>query len=153
MLRVLQEREGQLREKQRVHTPHIEFSIDCSFYGPEEDHYLTEILLIAHNKGLVQHKFTNILLRVRGIESGHPLSYWQGSESRLEFPTELLDDVPVIPRGYNYFFVEPGVKQVFTYITRIPSSTKYILAHAEFQYDQFTPHTTERVFQVRTQEY
>jgi hypothetical protein len=37
---------------------------------------------------------------------------------------------------------------VFTYVTRIPVAVKYILAHAEFAYDQFTPHTAERVFAV-----
>ncbi len=76
-------------------------------------------------------------------------TYWQGNEPRLAFPVKLVDNVSILPKDYNFFFVEPGVEQAFTYVTKIPASTKYILAHAEFEYDQFTPHTTERVFPVK----
>jgi hypothetical protein len=60
----------------------------------------------------------------------------------------LVDTVSVLPEGYNYFFVEPGVRQVITYAARIPATTRFLLAHARFEYDQFTPHTAERVFEV-----
>ena len=71
-------------------------------------------------------------------------------EPRLEFPKTLIDNVPIIPDTLNFFFIEPGVEQIFTYITRLPSSIKYILATASFWYDPYTPHTTERVFQIKT---
>ncbi|NPV63653.1 MAG: hypothetical protein HPY61_13700 [Methanotrichaceae archaeon] len=142
------EREDLIRERERKNVPHIEFHIDCNVYGPEEGYYLTEFLLDIHNRGDVQHKFTNIVLRVRGIESGKALCYWEGYEPRLSFPKKVLNDVSVIPKGYNYFFVEPGVEQVLTYVTMIPASIRYVLAHAVFEYDEFTPHTAERVFEL-----
>jgi len=144
-----QEREAEAERQRRTYSPHIEFEIHSNFYGPEGDGYIAELLLVADNKGLIQQKFKDIRLRVRGIESEGALSYWQGHEPRLEFPLKLIDDVSILPQGYNYFFVEPGIEQVFTYVTKIPASVKYILVYTEFAYDQFTPHTTERVFAVR----
>ena len=141
-------REDFIREQERKNVPRIEFSIECNVYGPENGDYLTEFLLIIRNRGDIQHKFKKIVLRVRGIESGKHLCYWEGYEPRLSFPARVLDNVNVIPEGYNYFFVEPGVVQVLTYVTKIPSSIKYVQAFALFEYDEHTPHTTERVFQM-----
>jgi hypothetical protein len=141
-------REDLIREQERKNVPRIEFSIECNVYGPENGDYLTEFLLIIRNRGDILHKFKKIVLRVRGIESGKPLCYWGGYEPRLSFPARVLDNVNVIPAGYNYFFVEPGVVQVLTYVTKIPSSIKYVQAFALFEYDEHTPHTTERVFQM-----
>jgi hypothetical protein len=232
-------REDLIRAQERKTVPHIEFSIECNVYGPEKGNYLAEFLLIACNRGDIQHKFKKIVLRVRGIESEKPLCYWNGHEPRLNFPVSILDyvylfswdkipeidngrlmeflvqkfdidwvrtakiekiendkiiqvsneknslflihnygeteailviddgridkfkvakendklniydNVNVIPAGYNYFFVEPGVKQVLTYVTKIPSSIKYVQAFALFEYDKYNPHTTERVFQMK----
>lgn len=143
-----QDREAEREGKERVHSPHIEFEIRCNFFGPQQDWYLVEFLLVARNKGNVQQKFKDIRLRVRGIESGQPLSGWQGREPRLAFPTKIVDDASLLPERYNFFFVEPGIEQVFTYITKVPAAMGYLLAHAEFEYDQFTPHTAERTFGV-----
>jgi hypothetical protein len=143
-----QKRENMRQEKERTHQPRIEFGIDCTFYGPEKDSYVVEFFLTAQNKGLIQQKFEKMLLRVRGIEGNQELTYFSGYEPRLNFPVKLLDNVSVIPQGYGYFFVEPGARQTIAYITKIPSSIKYILAHAVFWYDENTNHVTEKVFPV-----
>ena len=149
-----QELERRRQEIERTYAPHIQFSIDCKFYGPENDYYLAEFLVSAHNKGNVRQEFrreeTPIRLRVRGIEAEHALSEWRDHEPRLEFPQSLVDNVQIIPNTLNFFFIEPGVEQIFTYVIRLPSSIKYILATASFWYDPYTPHATERVFQMRT---
>jgi hypothetical protein len=62
---------------------------------------------------------------------------------------EIVRNEIILPKDYNFFFLEPGVEQVCTYVTKTPDSTKYILFHAEFEYDQFTPHKTERVFAIK----
>jgi hypothetical protein len=143
---VINERRERL---QRMRQPHIQFRLDCNFYGPEGDAYIAEVLLIASNQGRILQKFKKITLRIRGIENNQPLAHWEDHEPRLKFPAKIVEDVPIIPPRYNYFFVEPGVEQKFTYITKIPASVKYILVYAEFFYDPTTPQSTERVFQVK----
>lgn len=141
-------REAERQKKERTYIPQIEFSIDCNFYGPEQDSYLVEVLLTAHNKGRVKQEFRDIILRIRGIEKGQPLDYWEGRKPRLYFPEKLVGDVPVVPEGVDHFYAEPGEKQVFTYVTKIPASINYILAYATYSYNEGS-HDTERVFPVR----
>jgi hypothetical protein len=143
-----QAREDAMRERHREDKPHIELSVDCQVHGPDGDAYLIELLFTVRNRGLVRQQFDSILLRIRGIERNQPLSYWQGYEPRLEFPEKLVDGAEVIPPGYNFYFMEPGVTQTITYTSRIPVSMKYILVYVEFRYDIRTPHTAERVFQL-----
>ena len=145
-LKAQQEREDALRERRREDTPHIEFSVDCQIHGRRGDEYVVEFVLVASNTGSVQQRFTSILLRVRGIAEGRPLAYWPGNEPRLEFPITVLDDTEVKPPTLNYLFVEPGVRQVISYSTKIPAEIEYIAARVKFAYDVFTPHTAERVF-------
>jgi hypothetical protein len=148
-LRVAQQaREDALSWRRREDEPHIELSVDCQVHGPDGDAYLIELLFTARNRGLVRQQFNSILLRIRGIERHQPLSYWQGYEPRLEFPVRLVDGAEIIPPGYNFLFAEPGVTQTISYVSKIPASMKYILVHVEFQYNIFTPHTAERVFQL-----
>ena len=144
-----QERETEEEMRRRTYSPHIEFEIECNFYGPEIDCFIAEFQIIVHNKGIIQQKFRDIRLRVRGIDSEQPISFWPGNEPRLNFPTKIVDNTSILPKDFNFFFVEPGIEQTFTFVTKIPLSVKYILAHAEFEYDKFTPHTTERTFIVK----
>jgi hypothetical protein len=148
LLEEQRKREAERQALERTYQPRIEFGIDCIFHGLHHDSHIVEFQLITQNKGNVQHRFEKMILRVRGIDSEQPLTYLQGYEKRLNFPVKLLDNVSVIPQGYGYFFVEPGAKQTIAYITKIPSSLKYILAHAVFWYDENTNHVTEKVFPV-----
>ena len=45
LLRRDRQRDERLRRIERVHTPHIEFNIECNSYGPESDEYILEVLL------------------------------------------------------------------------------------------------------------
>jgi hypothetical protein len=134
-------REGILR-------PRLEFSIDCEFLGPENGEYITQFILRARNKGLVRYQFSQIVLSVRGISTDGGVHFWDGMEPRIEFPLSILK-ADVIPDNYNFFFVEPGVEQPITYITKVSENIGYVLVKAEFQYDRFTPHSIAKAFQVR----
>ncbi|MFI0487082.1 hypothetical protein [Actinomadura sp. 9N215] len=144
----VQQREDELRRRHREDNPHIELAIDCRVHGQVSEHYLAEFILTIQNRGLVDWRFNAIVLRVLGIERDHPLAFWQGNEPRLEFPMTVIDDAAVIPRNLNFIFVEPEVSQTITYVTKISSRIEYILAHVSFEYDEHTPHSTERVFRL-----
>lgn len=135
-------------ELERRHTPHIEFDIDCNFFGPHQGKYAAEFILTANNKGITKHEFRSIILRLRGIKQDAPLSFWtKRNKHRLEFPEKIVED-EVKPKNLNYIFVEPGVTQRLSYITIIDAEIKYITARAEFNYEQYKPHSTEKMFEV-----
>ena len=131
-------------------TPHIEFDIDCKFFGPCNGKYAAQFIMTASNKGITRHKFDSIILRVRGIKEKSDLSLWKPLyPCRLKFPEELLKD-DVVPHDMEYYFVEPGVCQRFNYITIIEKGVKFITARAEFKYTHknYKPHTAERMFEL-----
>ena len=135
--------------KERTHTPHIEFDVECNFYGPEKGFYLAEFILSADNKGYVIHWFPSIKLRVRGIEANVDLQYWPGKEPRLQFPLKVVDDVEVIfKEKYQHIFVEPGVRQKINFVTKVPERCRYVLMRAQFNYDETRSHSIERVSAV-----
>lgn len=135
-------------ELERRHNPHIEFDVDCHFFGPHEGKYAAEFMLTANNKGITRHEFRSIILRLRGIKQDTPFSFWtRWYEHRLEFPEKIVED-EVKANNINYIFVEPGTTQRLSYITIIDTEFKYITARAEFYYDQYTPHSTEKMFEV-----
>lgn len=139
----------ELDELERRYWPHIEFDIECNFFGPNEGKYAAEFILTANNRGITKHQFNSIQLRVLGIKQETPLSFFseKGYAHRLEFPEKILKD-EVIPKRWNYIFVEPGVKQRISYITVVSEEIKYILARAEFSYERYKPHSTEKMFCV-----
>jgi hypothetical protein len=144
-----QEKEAakELKERERLKAAHIELDISCSFYSPSHNDFVAEFTLTAHNKGMFIHRFRSIILRVRGIKHEEKLKYWEGNEPRLEFPGKIFES-EIIPKQWNFVFVQPNIKQKMNFVSPISRDYKYIIARAEFHYDQFTPHTVEKVFEL-----
>src|SRR5262249_7709147 len=127
--------------------PRVDFRIDCKFLGPQGEDYVAEFLLYAKNRGLVIQRFPSIRLRVRSVPADAPLEIWESYKPRLLFPQKLFD-AEIVHEKYGYIFVEPGVEQLISYITKVPASARFVLARAEFRYKNFDPHSAERVFEV-----
>lgn len=131
--------------------PRIEFDVDCQFLGPILGNFIAAFEIHAENKGHVEHKFSKIVIRVRGIRVGEPLAEWEKRAPRLSFPHELVRDVNLVPTDDEYNFVRPGVSQRFTFTTKIPADIRFIVAHATFEYERSEDeHTAERVFELPT---
>ncbi|MEM7215420.1 MAG: hypothetical protein AAF423_07750 [Pseudomonadota bacterium] len=131
------------------HRPRIEFDIDADFFGPQDDHFATQIVVNAHNKGLRVRKFKSIDLLVRGISKEAPLDEWQGHEPRLFLPDKIIDHAEMVfTDKYGSVFVEPGVQQDLTYFCRIPARYRFVSIRAEFRYDDTRTHSAERLFET-----
>ncbi len=100
----------------------------------------------AVNKGRVEHKFTSILLRVKGVKTGQTPT--RRADDRWEF-TESILKAQLVPQEPGYFFVRPGIRQSFPFPTTIPADIRHVWVRAVFKYEKSgDPHTIERVFAV-----
>jgi hypothetical protein len=98
------------------------------------DGYPPLITLSVDNKGLTQRRFRSIQLRLRGLRSGARLRFWAGrGRCRLDFPEKLVEDDLVPDRPGDFYFVEPGVQQLFTYPTFVAADVKYVLLYVELK--------------------
>jgi hypothetical protein len=131
--------------------PRIEFEINCQFFGPQQNSYLAAFIITANNKGNVEHRFSEIRLKVRGIKAGETLSEFKDFAPMVNFPVEIIKGVNIVPTKFGYFFVRPGVNQTFNYATQIPEHICFIIVRATFKYEETDElHTAERVFEVKT---
>ena len=130
--------------------PRIEFDVNCKFFGPHHNAYLTCFTINASNKGNVEHKFNEIRLKVLGIRTNEPLKEFEAYAPMVEFPHIILKEINIVPEDFGYFFVRPGVNQAFNFTTSIPAEIRFILVRATFKYKSTNkPHTAERVFEVK----
>lgn len=129
--------------------PRIEFNLDCSFFGPQDNAYVAAFSIYAHNKGRVEHKFRNIKIKAHGIKMGESVTFWEGHAPKLYFPTKVFHEANLVHNNYKYFFVRPGINQTFSFVTRIPIEFRFILVRATFEYENAEGlQTAERVFEV-----
>jgi hypothetical protein len=130
--------------------PRIEFDIKSEFFGPQSNAYLTSFTISANNKGNVEHKFTEIRIRVRGIKKNATLTEFEKYPPMVKFPEKIMEKVNIVPPELKYFFVRPGVNQAFQYATQIPDDIHFIIVRATFKYQSTGElHTAERVFEVK----
>src|SRR4030042_489424 len=132
--------------KQRTHHPHIEFSVDCNIYGlPGDEEYAAEFLVNIKNRGYVQQKFKEIILRAHATsmkqkkltvckESEKEELHGSSYDDRLYLPKKLIDEVDIIPATYKPYVVEPGCEETIRYVTSISADIKYMLIHAKYLY-------------------
>lgn len=130
--------------------PRIEFGIDCTFLGPQQGFFVAAFVVNAHNKGYVEHRFTELRMKALGIKAGEALTDWKGHAPRLCFPEVIFRGVNLVPQEFGYFFVRPGVDQSFSFVTRVSQDIRFIVARATFKYQKTGDlHTVERVFEVK----
>lgn len=136
--------------REDTHSPKVSFDIEANFFPTDGQDGLAEFLMVITNKGLVNHRFKKIKLRVRGIARNDPIKPWRETH-RVEFPRKLIDDADVLYTDkYGSIFVEAGVSQKLTFVARIPADIRFVLARAEFEYLSGLTHSAERIFEVGT---
>ena len=140
------EREARKEQIERRHTPHIELKLECQFLGVRNNQFLAALTVLAGNSGQVLHKFERVILRLRGIKD-EQFEYREGREPQANFPHKIFE-TNLVPGDWNFIFIEPGVTQRVSLITVIPAEYTYVLAHVEFEYKEYWPHTAEAVFAV-----
>jgi hypothetical protein len=130
--------------------PRIEFGLKCKVFGPHQNSYLASFTITANNKGNVEHKFSEIRLRIRGIKINELLTEFKEYSPMVNFPEKIIEGINIVPAKFGYFFVRPGVNQAFNYATQIPGDIRFIIVRATFKYQSTNElHAAERVFEVR----
>jgi hypothetical protein len=128
-----QEREERIRAQERALVPRVRVDLECRFLGPEHGRYLAEFRIIVDNAGRTRRSFAHMMIRLRGILAGTTLERWaERDPSRVKFPLEIAK-ADLVPPGEYYYYVEPGVRQTFTYVTDVPADVAYVLAHVKLE--------------------
>lgn len=127
----------------------VEFSIDVQFIGVHTNYWLAEILAYVDNKGLRRHKVADFSFWVRYMTDRDSITY--GDEKinyQIVFPQEIENITYKVgsetkekrrswlhPKA-EYTYVEPGIRQRYSYVIAIPCDAKFVLVHGAFEYER-----------------
>lgn len=166
--------------------PAAELDLDCNVVGHKGKSKIIEMTVRIINKGSSILVAKDICLRLKTIEKDSTLSLYSDAQKygRLRFPNSLSrafaedeeahkkETFELVPHDT---FVQPGVDQKYSFVTRISEDSEFLHAHAEFQYAQkptrfqkrilwisrrmgliqytlhhiYEPHTIQKVFNVQ----
>jgi hypothetical protein len=123
-------------EAERALVPKAELDLECRFYGPEQGEFVTDLRIIIENKGHSLRSYHRIFVRLRGLKAGAKLENFSVFDSkaqsfRLKFPERLVEEELLRPVENSIYTIEPGVKQTFTFPTKIPADIQYVLFHVK----------------------
>lgn len=122
----------------------IQFDIDVNFIAIQDNQVLFEVLLILENKGTVRHEIdkNNFTLRIRYLTKKDKIN--QG-DTRCNYETKFphLHKVEckhikrkVIHKSWKNTFLDPGIKQKYSYVTALPEDTVCFLVKSKFNYSK-----------------
>lgn len=131
--------------------PHIETSADINFIGEHGDSYIVELIAYIENKGSVQHLMTELSFDLFGLKLDDPLTPAQEFGNQIRFPHKLADGA-FLPRRSKEFFIDPGVKAKYSYVSKVPKDMAFVILHYWFPYgdERGYSHTAECTMKSRT---
>jgi hypothetical protein len=135
--------------RQQERYPNIEFSSDIQFIGTQAGFWIAELIATVENRGKAQHRMTDFRFDLNSIQANSEISTDDRWGGQVNFPVEVATG-SFLPKQFDFFFVDPGVKAKYSYITRIPVTASFALLHCRFRYGDARgySHTAERTIAV-----
>jgi len=113
--------------------PHIETSADINFIGKHKEYWVIEIIAWVENKGTAQHRMSAFDFDLYHLLADDTLEEDARFGGQVAFP-HCTKKGSLIPTRYSLFFVDPGVKAKYSYITKVPAEATMLIFHWSFKY-------------------
>lgn len=134
----------------------IQFDIDLRVLGRQDGQILIEVIGILENKGLVRHKIWDLTLSILILKDSDKVTSGDEINNQVLFskynssPKEdSKEKTNWFPKVWGYTFVDPAVKQAYTYLSAVPEDTTFISIHGKFHYKDKDEHTMQKTFSIK----
>jgi hypothetical protein len=129
--------------RQRENYPFIDFTADIKFHKKISDWWIVELIAYIENKGKVQHQLDYFKFDLFSLNGSDEVTTNDEIGGQVYFPNKLAES-SFLPQKTKYFFIEPGSKNKYSYITRVPVEAEIVILHSWFNYlDGKHSHTAE----------
>lgn len=143
----------------RENHPKIEFDVDLRVIGRQDNKIIIEVVANVTNKGLVRHWINNFTCNVLILKINSPVVH---GDERINHqilfekynPQKQTDDptgkqrIVWIPKDWYESYVDPGIKQQYTYLTDIPESTSFVSIYSHFYCKNNDFQTAQKTFSI-----
>lgn len=114
--------------RQQEKYPNIEFLADINIIGNQGDYWIAELIATIDNKGKAQHKMESLNFDLNAIFQTDDIKLEAKWGNQVNFPRTIAEG-SFSPEQYKYFFIDPGTKAKYSYITRIPKEASFLIFH------------------------
>ena len=119
--------------RQRKGYPLIEFCVDINFVGCKDEYWVVELTATLENKGRARQEIREIDFELDAILSDDPIQISNKFKGQVFFPHKIAKGT-WLSSGWDYTFVEPGIKTRYTHVTRVPTNATFLILHSWFDY-------------------
>jgi len=113
--------------------PNIEFSADLNFVGTQGAWWIVEVIALIDNKGKVQHRMSEFEFDLNALYLEDPVETSKKWGDQIDFSRRIAAG-SFVPAKFSFFFIDPGVKAKYTYVTRVPTQARFLILHCWFNY-------------------
>lgn len=134
--------------RQRENSALIDFSVDVNFILKKDGWWIIELIAYVENKGRVQHRIKEFTFELASLDINHSVDLAPEFGNQVYFPNEIAKG-SFLPSSCTYFFVEPGLKNKYSYVSRVQAEAELLMMHSFFKYlDGKHSHTAEITVKV-----
>ncbi|MHC1777561.1 MAG: hypothetical protein AB9834_19340 [Lentimicrobium sp.] len=119
--------------RQREDFALIDFSVDIEFHAKIKDWWIVEIIAYIENKGKVQHKIELFDFKLESINSTDNIDDDEEHRNQVLFPNIIAEN-SFKSKDAGYFFIEPGLKNKYSHVAKVPANAEVLLLHSWFDY-------------------
>lgn len=119
--------------QQRQNKALIDFTVDVVFHHFQQGYWIVELVAIIENKGKVQHRIYDFKYDLASIDNDQDVTINPTFGNQVNFPN-IISEGSFLPKEYGYFFNEPGLKNKYSFLARVPESSSLIILHSWFTY-------------------
>jgi hypothetical protein len=135
--------------RQQEKYPNIEFLSDIEFVGEQDNYWIVEVISTIDNKGKSQHKMNDFQFDINALMPDEEIETSEKWGGQVNFP-HLVAEGSFLPEQLGHFFIDPGTKAKYSYISRIPKEASFVILHCRFNYmdERKYGHTAEKTVPV-----
>lgn len=130
-------------KRQRENYALIDFAVDIVFHKKIGNWWIVELVAFIDNKGKVQHQIKDYNFDLSALTGSDKVTTSEDFGGQVYFPHTVAKG-SFLPKRFEYFFMEPGLRNKYSYIARVPVEAEIVILHSWFNYlDGKHSHTAE----------
>ena len=124
---------------QQERFPNINFTTDINIIRKQSDCWIVELIANVENKGKAQHKMSEFGFDLNAMYEQDEVQSKEEWGGQVDFSHRLILG-SYLPKHQKYFFVDPGTTAKYSYITKVPLSTRFLMLHSNLMNCKLKPY-------------
>jgi hypothetical protein len=139
----------------RENRPKVSFELNVLKIGEVQDKLIIEIVATIENKSTVRHWISDFTFDVFYLKTEDDLNFEpEDGYGKIRFKKINELKTNWISKKWSGSFIDPGIRQAYTYLYYVPTGTRMVTVSSEFKYNnrENDRHTARGTFNLEKME-